>query len=217
MGWFARKAGYDRVRLLEQAAKARKRGRRKRAIALYQQVLAVEPDDPQVLRRVAPLLAQSKRPADAWESYRRAAAKLARQGFVEQAIGIYREAASFLARERKLWLALADLEVERGRSIDAADALLEGSRHLRARRTREDALALLLRAREIQPTAFEPSFALAGLLVRSGHRERGKRILRELERHARGRQLRRLRGRMLRISPTPKAAWRWLSAALGSA
>ena len=215
MGWFGRRDVYDRNRLLEQAARARKRGRRKRAIALYQQVLAVEPDDPQIHRRIAPLLAQTKRPADAWESYRRAAAKLARQGFVEQAIGIYREASAFLARDRRLWLALADLEVERGRGIDAADALLEGSRHLRARRTRQDALALLLRAREIQPTAFEPGFALGGLLVRSGQRERGRRVLEELERHARGRQLRRLRGRLLRLSPTPRAAWRWLSAALG--
>jgi tetratricopeptide (TPR) repeat protein len=215
MGWFGRREVYDRSRLLEQAARARKRGRRKRAIALYQQVLAVEPDDPQIHRRIAPLFAQARRPADAWESYQRAATKLARQGFVEQAIGIYREASAFLARERRLWLALADLEVERGRSIDAADALLEGSRHLRARRTRQDALALLLRARQIQPSAFEPGFALAGLLVRSGYRERGMRILEELERHARGRQLRRLRGRQLRLSPTPGAAWRWLAAAFG--
>lgn len=212
MGWFVRREAYDRSRLLEQAAQARKRGRRKRAIALYQQVLAVEPDDPQIHRRIAPLFAQAKRPTDAWESYQRAATKLADQGFVEQAIGIYREASAFLARERRLWLALADLEVARGRAIDAADALLEGSRHLR---TRQDALALLLRARQIQPSAFEPGFALAGLLVRSGYRERGMRILEELERHARGRQLRRLRGRQLWLSPTPGAAWRWLAAAFG--
>jgi tetratricopeptide (TPR) repeat protein len=216
MSWFRSREVYDRNRLLEQAARARRRGRRKRAIALYQQVLAMDPEDPQVNRRIAALFAKTKRPAEAWESYRRAAARLARQGFVEQAIGIYREASTYLARERQLWLALAELEVERGRGIDAAFALLEGSRHLRGRRNREAALALLTRAREIQPSAFEPSFALAGLLLRTGQKARGRRILAELERHARGRELRRLRGRQLRVSPSPRAAWRWLVAAVGS-
>jgi tetratricopeptide (TPR) repeat protein len=213
MGWFGRQRSYDRVRLLDQAARARRRGRRKRAIALYRQVLAAQPDDAQVHRRIAPLLAQTRQPDEAWKSYRLAAAQLARQGFVDQAIGVYREATSYLARDRRVWLALADLEVERGRRIDATHALLEGSRHLRSRRTRQEALALLLKAREIEPKAFEPSFELGGLLARAGSKQKARRILEDLLPRARGRQLRRLRGRLFRMSPTPAAAWRWLAAA----
>jgi hypothetical protein len=118
-----------------------------------------------------------------------------------------------LWRERQLWLALAGLEVERGRAVDAVQALLDGAHRLRARRTRPDAVALLARAREIQPQAFEPSFQLGGMLVRSGARDQGKRILLALVPRAHGRDLRRLRGRLFRLSPGPVSAWRWLAAA----
>jgi tetratricopeptide (TPR) repeat protein len=212
MALFGRNA-YDRSRLLEQAQRARRRGRRKRAITLYQRVLAVDPNDPTVLRKIAPLLARSKRFQEAWDSYQRVAAQLKRQGFVDQAIGVYREASASLWRERKLWLALADLEVERGRAPDAVGALLDGARRLRKRRTRADALALLVRAREIQPTAFEPNFELSGLLLRSGYRDKARRILLDLVPRVRGRNLRRLRARLFRLSPSPINAWHWLTAA----
>ena len=217
MAWFGRNRSYDRSRLLEQAQGARRRGRRKRAIALYRRILAVDPNDATALRKIAPLLARTKRFEEAWQSYTRVAGQLKRQGFVDQAIGVYREASESLWRERKLWLALADLEVERGRGVDAVGALVDGARRLRGRRTRNDALALLMRAREIQPNAFEANFELSGLLARSGPRERAraKRILLELAPRTRGRDLRRLRGRLFRLSPGPTTAWRWLAAAVG--
>jgi tetratricopeptide (TPR) repeat protein len=212
MGWFGRHA-YDRNKLLEQAQRARNRGRRKRAITLYQQILKVDPQDPIVLRKVAPLLASSKRLPEAWDSYRRVASHLKRQGFVDQAIGVYREATTWLWQEKTLWLALADLEVERGRGVDAVGALVDGARRLRKRKTMQDALALLVRAREIQPGAFEPNFELGGLLARAGKRDRAKRVLMELVPRARGRDLRRLRGRLFRLSPGPVTAWHWIAAA----
>jgi len=212
MAWFRRKRSYDRTRLLDRAMRATGRRRHKRAIALYREVLAVDPNDAHVHRKIAPLLARTRQPADAWESYRRAAGQLSQQGFVDQAIGVYREACVYLSREHRLWLALADLEVARGRPVDAVNALLDGSRRLRSRRTRGDALILLQRARKIQPTAFEPGYQLAGLLARIGARDRAQRILQELAPRARGRQLRQLRWRLFSLSPTPAAAWRWLAA-----
>jgi len=214
MGWFGRKRSYDRTRLLDQAMKATGRRRHKRAIALYREILAVDPNDVLVHRKIAPLLARTRQPADAWESYRRAAEQLSKQGFVEQAIGVYREACVHLPREHRLWLALADLEVTRRRPVDAVNALIEGSRRLRSRRTRGDALTLLQRARKILPTAFEPGYELAGLLASIGARDRAKRILQELVPRASGRQLRQLRWRLFSLSPTPAAAWRWLAAAV---
>ena len=201
MAWFGNRS-YDRNRLLEQAQRARNRGRRKRAITLYQKILAVDPDDATVLRKVAPLLARSRRLQEAWDSYRRVAGQLQRQGFVDQAIGVYREATASLWRERKLWLALADLEVERGRGVDAVGALLDGARLLRKRRTRQDALALLVRA-GIPADAFDRTSSWAGLLARSGARDRARRVLMELLPRARGRDLRRLRGRLSVLSPSP--------------
>jgi tetratricopeptide (TPR) repeat protein len=214
MGWFRRKRAYDRSRLLSQANRATQRRRRMRAIALYREILAVDTNDALVHRKIAPLLARTRQLDDAWESYRRAGEQLAKQGFVEQAIGVYREACVHLYRQHNLWLAIAELEVKRGRPVDAVNALVQGSRRLRSRRTRQEALTLLQQARKIQPGAFEPNYELAGVLASAGARDRALRILEELAPRTRGRELRRVRGRQLRLSPTPAAAWRWLSAAV---
>ena len=45
MGLFSRKRSYDRTRLLGQATRAAQRRRHKKAIALYRQILAVNPND----------------------------------------------------------------------------------------------------------------------------------------------------------------------------
>jgi len=214
MGWFGRKRQYDRSRLLDQAMRAAQRRRHKRAIALYRKILAVDPNDTQIHRKIAPLLARTRQLEDAWESYRRAAEQLSKKGFVEQAIGVYREASASLARQHRLWLALADLEVQRGRPVDAVNALIDGSRRLRSRRTIQEALTLLQQARKIQPGAFDPNFELAGVLASVGARDRARRILQELAPRARGRQLRKLRGRQFFLSPTPAAAWRWIATAV---
>lgn len=214
MGWFSRKRSYDRTRLLDQAMRAAQKRRNKRAISLYRKILAVDPNDTQIHRKIAPLLARTRQPDDAWESYRRAAEHLSKQGFVDQAIGTYREAVTYLSRQHRLWLALADLEVKRGRPIDAVNALIDGSKRLRSRRTKEAAITLLQHARKIQPQAFDPNFELAGVLASIGARDRAKRILEEIAPRARGRQLRRLRGRQFFLSPTPAAAWRWLATAV---
>jgi tetratricopeptide (TPR) repeat protein len=214
MGWFGRKSNYDRTRLLGQAMRAAQKRRHKRAIALYRKILAVDPNDTQIHRKIAPLLAQTRQPDDAWESYRRAAEQLSKQGFVDQAIGTYREAATHLSRQHRLWLALAELEVKRGRPVDAVNALVDGSKRLRSRRTKPEAITLLQQARKIQPGAFVPSYELAGVLASVGARDRARRILEELAPRARGRQLRQLRGRQFALSPTPAAAWRWLAAAV---
>ena len=211
MPWFGRKV-YDRTRLLDQAVQATRRRRRKRAIGFYREILAVDPNDAHVHRKVAPLLGHTKQLEDAWVSYQRAAGQLTRQGFVDQAIGVYREASAFLAKEHRLWLAIGDLEVERKRPVDAVNALVEGARHLRSRRTQQEALTLLQRARKIQPHAFEPTYELANLLVRAGARDRAVKLLRGLAPRVRGRQLRRLRRRLFTLSPTPANAWRWFAA-----
>ena len=117
---------------------------------------------------------------------------------MDQAIGVYREACGYLAKDHRLWLALGDLEVERKRPVDAVNALVDGARHLRSRRTQEQALALLQRARKIQPAAFEPSYELANLLVRAGARDRALKLLRGMAPRARTelRSCRRLRRRL---------------------
>jgi tetratricopeptide (TPR) repeat protein len=214
MGLFRRSRSYDRTRLLNQAARAAQRRRHKKAITLYRKILSVDPNDLQIYRKIAPLLARTRQLDDAWECYRRAAEQLSRQGFVDQAIGTYREASTHLPRQHRLWLALADLEVKRGRPVDAVNALVDGSRRVRSRRTRQQAVELLQQARKLQPGAFVPNYELAGVLASVGARDRARRILAELAPRVRGRELRKLRGRQFVLSPTPAAAWRWLATAV---
>jgi tetratricopeptide (TPR) repeat protein len=215
MGFLRRSKPYDRTRLLAEAAQARAKGKTKKAVALLETVLAQEPANPELHRRIAPMFAAAHRMSDAWTSYRIAVSNLVRAGFLDQAVGVLREAAGNLGRERAVWEQLADAEQQRGRPIDAHRALLEGRDRFRARRDRPEAIKLLLRARRLAPAHFEANFDLAGLLCRSGARAPGARILAELAARATGSQLRRTRRRQLVLSPTPGAFWRFLRSLVG--
>jgi tetratricopeptide (TPR) repeat protein len=212
MGWLRRKKTYDRARLLNAATRARKKGKRQKAIALYREVLAVEPENPDLHRKIAPLLAETKQRAAAWESYRRATDGLVSQGFVEKAVGVLREASVQLPREPEVWMALADFELKRRRAVDAHKVLLEGRRHFRSRRDRSNAILLLLRARKLAPRDFRTNYDLAKLLSKAGARGRAHSLLEEVASWARAGQLRRVRARQFALSPTPAAAGRWLRA-----
>jgi tetratricopeptide (TPR) repeat protein len=210
MGLMRTKA-YDRQRILTQVARARKRRRWGKAIALYQEVLAREPDNPEILRKLAPLLARTKQGDEAWRSYRKAAERLSARGFSEQAIGLYREASGSLPREVAVWKALAELELARGRRADAIAVLLTGRRHFRASRLRGKALQLLSYARTIDRKNFDVDFDLAALLANSGARPRARQMLEALAARSQAGELRRVRARLFVLFPSPRSAYGWVA------
>jgi thioredoxin-like negative regulator of GroEL len=210
-----RSRGYDRARLLESASRALQRGRRRKALSLYSRVLEQEPDNPDLQRRVAPLLARSGRVEDALASYRIAAGAMARKGFLDHAVGVYREATQRLPRQREVWDALADFELRRGKPADAHRRLLDGARHFRGRRLRADAVKLLLRARKLEPRHADTGFALARALVKAGARREAASLLANMAVWTRGRERRRVRTRQLLLTPGPGTAWRWIRAWFG--
>jgi tetratricopeptide (TPR) repeat protein len=212
MGLFARTKLYDRNRLLSAAAKAQSRRRFKKALALYEEVVRAEPNNPELHRKIAPLLARSKQRERAWKSFRYAAEALVNGGFYEKAIGVYREATHYLPQQITAWLAIAELHVHRERRSSAVEALLEGRTHFRRRKHRPEAIRILARAREIDPTHFEVNLDLARLLSKTRSRPMARRILAELAPHCHRRQLLRLRAIQFRLSPTPAGALRWLRA-----
>ena len=85
---FRSRTHFDRNRILAEAARARSRRRRRKAIALYRWVIAVEPRNPELHARVAPLLAETGQDFDAWVSYRAAAGSWVRQGLADKAIAL---------------------------------------------------------------------------------------------------------------------------------
>ncbi len=196
-----RERPYDRRRILDQAAKARRGGSRRglrRAIALYREVLQREPDDPDLHRKLAELLARDGNLAAASTSYRLACEGYAKRGFEERSIGLLRDAVERIPRDARLWLELARLETDRGRRVDALAVLARARRGFRRRRARASALKLLAAASKLDPRDLEIGLDYALQLARDGQKPRALKVLGRLP-AAQPAALRRIRGRQLRV------------------
>ena len=212
LGLFGRSAGYDRKRILADAERARAKGRSRRAVFLYRQVLAAEPNNVELHARIAPLLAKTGQRFDAWQSYRRAADALIEVKKAEDALRIYRDACERLPRQIEAWLQYARLERSRGRHAEARKALLAGRRHFRARSRRPEAIALLKTAREIDPWNAEVVLDLARLLARSRQQPEATSLLEQLAERVSGSERRRVRRALWRMHPSLRNTWAWLRA-----
>jgi len=197
---------------MKRAAAARSKGKHKKAIALYLQVLDRERDNPELHKKLAPLYVKTRQAPEALGSYQIAAEGLVRQGFDDQAIGLLRGAAEQLPGEVILWQSLAELDLKRKRPVDAFETLIEGRSRMRRRSQRSEAIQLLSKARKIDPRDFRVSFDLACLLGKTGQRAMALRILDELARRPDRRRLARVRARQLRLSPSPGALGRYARA-----
>jgi tetratricopeptide (TPR) repeat protein len=213
MGLFKKKA-YDRSETLAAAAKARSKGKPKKAIAEYRKALEHAPDDPAIHGKLAPLLAQAGEFPAAWKSFIVAGEALEQQGFADRALGVYAQAASVMPWHPKTWKAVARLRLDKGQRADAVKALCEGRDHLTRRQQRPEAIELLLVARQIDADDFELALDLAWLLRKDGRRDECRPILEDLAQKHHGGALRRVRGELFRLAPSFGAAWRWLRAVL---
>ncbi|GMR05023.1 MAG: hypothetical protein BMS9Abin23_0947 [Thermodesulfobacteriota bacterium] len=214
---FRRRRSYTRTEILEAAGKAQARGRTKKAIAHYKKVLKANPGDHVVHAKAAPLFARTKQFSESWSSFRAAGRGYAEKGFEEKALGVYTQATRYIPREIGAWEAVTSLQLARGLDADAVKTLIKGHRNFTHRSLRPKAIQLLRRAREISPWNFEVTFELARLLSKTGEAEEALRLLCGLAERARGRDLRRVRGALLRLSPTAGSLWRWLSSSVFTA
>jgi tetratricopeptide (TPR) repeat protein len=205
---------YDRAHLLKAASRAHERQQKRKAIALYRQVLSMEPDNTALHARVAPLLARTRQRFDALLSFQEAANGMLREGRTAEAIGIYREAATLLPHETDLWASLARLMRQHRNPAESIETLLEGRRHFRRRRRRPEAIWLLRQVRLIEPWHRETVLDLCRLLWRTRQRDEALALVAGLRANTRGTALRRVCWLQFRLSPTPRNLWRWLRVAL---
>ncbi len=203
---------YDRARLLDEASRARSRKRRRRAIALYRRVLAVEPQNGELHHKVAPLLAESGQLFDAWMSYRTAARSFLREDRTDRALSIYREACERLPQELEAWLETSELLRRHGRSADAVRTLLDARHHYNQRWQRPVAIHLLRRVRTYEPGNVDVLLDLASLLGRCDQRPEALLLLERASRLCQGADLRRVLAGRFRLTRSLRDAWRWLRA-----
>jgi pentatricopeptide repeat protein len=212
MGLVRRKSGYDRVRILKEGGEARAKKRRHKAIALYRQILVVEPDNPDIHERIAPLLAETKQEFEAWVSFRTMAGAYLRNGQFDKALAVYQEASRSLAREVDVWQAISKLHRKQGRDHEAMQALLEGRQQFRRAKHHAQAIYLLRRALEIQSWDCETVLDLARLLSKNRQSYEANRLLTGLAARVPSGLLRRVRAEQFRLNPTLANLWQLVRA-----
>lgn len=211
---FGKKEPPSRAELITQADHARAKGKLKKAIAGYRKALELEPKDPAVLVKLAPLLARVNEFEASLQSFRAAAQGLLDKGFSDKALAVYTQAAETFPTQVSLWQQVAQMNIARGRRADAVKTFLRGRILLSGKNERREAIALLKEALTLEPTLFDPRLDLALLLARQRQPAEAMALLEPMVKQLKGRQLQQVRWTMLRVSPGLGAAWRWLRVAL---
>ena len=194
------------------ANRARHCGQLRRALALYRSLLLESPRDVEAALHAAPLLARHGEAFEAWQLFRMAASELHRERRFDASLAALRDACRCVPYEFDAWRLRAELEQKLGREDAAFDTLLEGARHFDQPQSATQAIALLTRARAIEPWDPEPALDLARLYARTGMVDSALHLLAALAPRVRGRVLRRVRGLQWRITLSFYHAWRWLEA-----
>jgi tetratricopeptide (TPR) repeat protein len=202
------KPPFDRARTLENADRARAKGRRFKAIEEYQQILAHQPNDAAVHGKLAPLLAAVKRRDEARKSFLAAGDSHTQQGFADRAIAVYLQALALFPRDLELWEKIIALHLQRGRQADALKAVLAARAQLHGRVDRPLAIRCLRRALELAPDHVPVTADLARLLAKEGSGPEALDLLRNLLPKVQGGDRRRLHRAEFSVSHSPAALWR---------
>jgi tetratricopeptide (TPR) repeat protein len=200
----------ERRRLLDEANKARARGRNRRAIQIYRHVHGQEPDDEEIMLRLAELLAAEGQRFEAWNLFRAAGKSHMRARRFDQCLALFREATRCLPFEFDVWRITAELERKLGREEEAQLTLLEGRRRFRSRFDRAQAIALLEMVRQVEPWDFAVVMDLARLYAQSDQRLQALVLLERMAVHSEGRQLSAVRLAQWQISHTFHHMRLWL-------
>jgi tetratricopeptide (TPR) repeat protein len=202
--FFGSEKVYDRRKILDAADRARVKGRHKRAVAEYRKVLAVEPQDPVIHGKIAPLLAKTGQLAEAQRSFEVAAETYVAKGFYDRALAIYSQATEVFPRHATFFLNASNLQEQRGRRAEAVATLLRG-----ARKKRANGILLLRRVLEMEPRHIDGTVLLARELARHGERLEAEQRLRDLAPYLTGRGLRKVRLAEFVITKSPSALFRY--------
>jgi thioredoxin-like negative regulator of GroEL len=202
----------ERRRTLIEAHRSRTQGDERRAISLYKRILREEPENFEVAVRVAPLLAARGDRFEAWQLYRGAARQLARARRYKDCLAVYTDACRHVPMEFDVWRLRAELELMMGRDDSAFETLLDGRVRFTDAHNRAQAIALLSRARMIDPQDSEVALDLAELYARTDQADAAIELLLPLSIQGEPNVMRRARALQWRITLAPRHALLWLQA-----
>jgi tetratricopeptide (TPR) repeat protein len=202
----------DRKRLLAEANRELQDGDVRAAIVLYRRVLLEEPRNAAVALRAAPLLARTGRDFEAWQLFRMASQELMRARRREECLAALKEACRCVPHEFEAWRLRSELELKLGRDDAAFETLLEGRRAFRQPQGRAQAIALLERARQIEPWDLEVGLDLARLYAKTDQKHAALELLELLALRAEAHDLRRVAAQRMRITLSLRDVWGWLRA-----
>jgi len=192
------------------ANRARNANKHREAIRLYRTILVENPNHREAALRLAPMLALEGEAFEAWQLYRRVALEHARDKQYFECLGVYREACRYVPGEFEAWRLCADLLVKLKRHDEAFETLLDGRTHFTHARHRAQAIALLTRAREIEPWDGFVLLDLARLFASQGLTELSLELLANLATRVEGRDLRRVRWLQFTLTLSARQFFLWL-------
>lgn len=209
---FFRRTPKTRSEIIAAADAARSRGRVKKAVEGYRQVLASDPSDPAVNVKLGPLLAKLGDLEGGARCFRTAAKVHLDAGFTDRAVAVNVAACAVFPLDAGFRLEIARLNLLRGRKQDSVATLFEGGTALAKARRWEASISLLESAREIEPWHLETCLALSKAFARVGRADEAKLVLDGLDSRIRGAARRRVRWAAFRLRPGFRTFWRWVGA-----
>ena len=192
------------------ANRARNKGKHRAAVRLYRQVLVENPNNRDAALRLAPMLAVDGESFEAWQLYRRVALEHARDKQYVECLAVYREACRYVPGEFEAWRLCADLLVKLKRHEEAFETLLDGRTHFTHSRARAQAIALLTRAREIEPWDGFLLIDLAQLYAAQDQADLALELLATLACRVQGADLRRVRWLQFTLTYSTRQFFLWL-------
>jgi len=198
--------------LLSEAHRARNKGRDRAAIRLYRRILVENPRNLEVAMRVAPMLAYAGESFEAWQLYRRVALEYIRAKKFTECLAVYRDACRFVPFEFDAWRLCAELQLKMKRPDGAFETLVDGRMNFGGPRSRAQAIALLTRAREIEPWDDDLLLDLATLYAANDQADLALELLSTLSCRVGGAKLRDVRFLQFRLTLSLRFVYLWFRA-----
>ncbi|HEX8117793.1 MAG TPA: tetratricopeptide repeat protein, partial [Pyrinomonadaceae bacterium] len=153
--------GFDKAKAIRAAEKYLASGKIPSAIQEYTRIVEHDAEDFNALNTLGDLYARIDKRAEAATCYRRVAEHYREQGFTLKAVAMYKKLVRFAGEDQHTALALASLYEQQGLMVDARQHYLTAAEALNRAGQSRDALEVLRRIADLDPSNTEVRLRLA--------------------------------------------------------